>query len=519
MPGFDWSTVPTRLAAELASELALEDAAAGPATALQVTFGSVPGVDFVRISWPVLRDRWLTRDADARADVVAGLRAASLGDHETPPRGAEAQLSYLRSCRNTGRLRQLVLDRFLELGENTEHERPAGPVEDEEPPVPTAEAGSRTSHTDRQRAPKPGGRSKTPRVPAATADVAAINSAFPPVAGEQPLPLPEDPSTVDLGAKVEAAWAELRAELAAVLGQLDLGAQLTLTLDPTAGGTGDATYTVEFVVWDEDALHAEAVGNAALPPGHRLDRHAIADLVALGWSPPGVVDGTTDNFGLQMPTADAARLAAIAVRTLREVYGTPHPAFLTYTATALEGEPELGPLGAARRLPSGGTAGAPAALDPSAPLPDRVRAVVSDLLARPVDELPVDADGDIAIRSGSAMVFVRITDDPPLVEVSSPVLTEVRATQRLYERLSALTKTLPVGRLYLEDDTVWASVGVFGTDFQPTHLSTAIRVMTGLADVLDDRLQGDFGGKVFFGEALPERREPGSNTERTGMYL
>ena len=153
------------------------------------------------------------------------------------------------------------------------------------------------------------------------------------------------------------------------------------------------------------------------------------------------------------------------------------------------------------------------------PLDERVRTVVATMSKTTVDQLQVDADGDIAIRSGSAMVFVRITDDPPLVEVSSPVLTEVRATQRLYERLSALTKTLPVGRLYLEDDTVWASVGVFGTDFQPTHLSTAIRVMTGLADVLDDRLQGDFGGKVFFGEALPERREPGSQGERTGMYL
>ncbi|WP_205752642.1 T3SS (YopN, CesT) and YbjN peptide-binding chaperone 1 [Cryptosporangium phraense] len=461
MPGFDWSRVPSRLAAELARELALEEAGS-PAAALSATFGPVPRADFVRIAWPVLRDGWLTNDADARADVVAGLRAAGLGDHETPPRGLDAQLAYLRGCRNTGRLRRVVLERFVELGDSSE-----------------------------------------------TSSVPII----------EPLPLPEDPTTVDLGAKVEAAWAELRTALAGALRELELGTQLTLTLDPTAGGTGDATYTVEFVMFDENLLHAEAVGNAALPPGHRLDRHAIADLVALGWSPPGVVDGTTDNFGLQMPTSDAGRLAAIAIRTLREVYGTPHPAFLTYSATALEGEVELPPLGAARRVPGTGVASAPAAHDPSAPLPDRVRAVVSELLARPVDELPVDADGDIAIRSGSAMVFVRITDDPPLVEVSSPVLTEVRATQRLYERLSALTKTLPVGRLYLEDDTVWAAVAVFGTDFQPTHLSTAIRVMTGLADVLDDRLQGDFGGKVFFGEALPERREPGTHGERTGMYL
>src|SRR5689334_25321815 len=100
MPGFDWSSVPTRLAAELARELALEEAAGGPAAALRATFGPVPRVDFVRIAWPILRDRWLTTDSDARADVVAGLRAAGLGDHEAAPRGSEAQLGYLRSCRN-----------------------------------------------------------------------------------------------------------------------------------------------------------------------------------------------------------------------------------------------------------------------------------------------------------------------------------------------------------------------------------------------------------------------------------
>jgi hypothetical protein len=508
MPGFDWSRVPASLAADLARDLALDVGArpgrAASVAALKSTFGPEPGPDFVRVAWPVLRDRWLGADADARADVVAGLRAAGLGDHETPPRGADAQLRYLRSCRNTGRLRTTVLERFLELGERPASKPGAGSERRPRvsavsaPPATQGAPGRRATRTAQAAAPAKGRRAARPADPV-------------------PLSNHEDPATVDLRAKVEVAWSELTSALGSALAGLPLGAQLTLTLDPTAGGTGDATYTVEFMVPDDDRLHAEAVGNAALPPGHRLDRHAIADLIALGWSPPGVVEGTTDSFGLETPIAEANRLAAVAARTLREVYGTPHPAFLTYSATALEGELDLPPLGAARRVPGGAVPADAGRDDPDAPLDERVRIVVSELLSRPVDELPVDADGDIAIRSGSAMVFVRISDDPPLVEVSSPVLTEVTATQRLYERLSALTKTMPIGRLYLEDGTVWASVGVFGTDFQPTHLHTAIRVMTGLADVLDDRLQGDFGGKIFFGDALPDRREPGG--ENTGMYL
>jgi hypothetical protein len=464
MGGFSWARLPERLARGLVRELAL-DADPPVYAALSTMFGAEPGVDFVRAAWPVLIDRWLTEDADARTDVVAGLRAAGLGDHEQNPRGKDAQLAYLRSCRNTARLRQTVLDRFLELGSGEHHVEHAVPAAPEPDP-----------------------------------DLAGL----------------------DLRGKVETAWADLAKALTDALPALPLDAHLVLTLDPTAGGTGDATYYVEFAVVDEGDLHGEAVGNAYLPAGHRLDRSAIADLVALGWSPPGVVEGTEGNFGLRAPTADATRLAAIAVRTLREVYGAPHPAFLTYSARGLEGEVPLPPLGAARQEPPREAAAAPATVAPDAPLDDQVRWVVAQLMKTDPEQLPVDDQGEISIRSGSAMVFVKTSDDPAMVDVYSPVLTKVRATERLYERLSALTRSMPIGRLYVAEDTVWASVAVFGRDFQPSHLSLAIRVMTGLADKLDDRLQGDFGGHVFFGDALPERRETAAEergSERTGMYL
>jgi hypothetical protein len=44
----------------------------------------------------------------------------------------------------------------------------------------------------------------------------------------------------------------------------------------------------------------------------------------------------------------------------------------------------------------------------------------------------------------------------------------------------------------------------------------AVQVMTGLADELDDRLHGEFGGKRFFGEGDSPVESPEANT---GMYL
>ncbi|MFF5054486.1 hypothetical protein ACFY1S_15020 [Micromonospora sp. NPDC000663] len=341
----------------------------------------------------------------------------------------------------------------------------------------------------------------------------------------------DEPSSTDLRAKVTEAWQEFARALAVRLPELPAGAHLELTLDPTASGTGDAVYSISVDVDEAGGLSARAVGNAALPAGYRLDRAAVADMIALGWSPPGVVTGSGNAFGLDGTTAEAPRIAALLARTLRDVYGAPHPAFLVYLVHDAEGEPlAVEALGTARSEfgPDADVeadleealaeAAAQVEQDDVLDLAERVRTVVSTMLKSDTDRLQIDSDGDITIRAGSAMVFVRVRDNPPLVDVFSPVLTEVEPTERLYVKLSELTNRMPIGRLYCADDTVWASIPVFGRNFQATHLMLAVQVMTGLADELDDRLHGEFGGKRFFGEGdKPVRRD--ESDHRTGMYL
>jgi hypothetical protein len=337
--------------------------------------------------------------------------------------------------------------------------------------------------------------------------------------------------TSDLKAKVTEAWRDFARALSGCLPELPAGTQLELTLDPTATGTGDAVYAVTVRSDTEGQIGAFAVGNATLPDGYRLERAQVADLIALGWSPPGVVAGSGEDFGMSGTTTEATAIAVRVARTLRDIYGAPHPAFVTYAARGEDDKPlAVAPLGTARPvlLGEGPDAGAvterdaelrmPAvARDLELPLADRVTAVVAGLLKTTPELLQVDGDGDIGIRSGSAMVFVRIRDNPPLIDVFSPVLTDVEPTEQLYVKLSELTNRMPIGRLYCTDDTVWASVPVFGRDFQATHLMLAVQVMTGLADELDDRLHGEFGGKRFFGDG--DKPAVDSGSERTGMYL
>ncbi|HLL64795.1 MAG TPA: hypothetical protein VK453_03495 [Micromonosporaceae bacterium] len=340
----------------------------------------------------------------------------------------------------------------------------------------------------------------------------------------------------DLKAKVGEAWRDFARQLAEALPQIAAGTSIDLTLDPTASGTGDAVYSVEITAEEGGTFVASAVGNADLPVAFRLDRGAIADLIALGWSPPGVVAGSRDSFGVRVGAAEINRLAVLATRTLRDVYGAPHPAFLTYFARNAGSEDLIAmpPLASARSLmavldtdgdgtlstdESATGRGTSRLSDAVAglPLAEQVTTVVARLQKTTPEALSVDPDGDISIRAGSAMVFVRVRDSPPLIDVFSPLLTEVPAGQKLYAKLSELTNRMPIGRLYHSNETVWASVPVFGRDFQPTHLMLAVQVMTGLADELDDRLQVEFGGRRFFSEG--DKPPAKDSAERTGMYL
>jgi hypothetical protein len=356
--------------------------------------------------------------------------------------------------------------------------------------------------------------------------------------------LDNEPGTADLREKVAQAWREFARSLADGVPELPPGANLDLTLDPTASGTGDAQYSVTVRVTGDGRLIARAVGNASLPEPFRMNRAAIADMVALGWSPPGVEQDSGDHFGLTTTPDQVGELATVLARTLRDIYGAPHPAFLVYAAYPAESGAEgaedaeddgdsAGAGGELLSLPPLGTA-RPAALPPGAapPVPaagrdedgeqislrDQVHTVVAAMQQITPDRLMADADGDIGIRAGTAMVFVKVRDNPPLVDVFSPILTEIKPSEKLYGTLSDLTNRMPVGRLYCANETVWASVPVFGRNFQPSHLVLAVQVMTGLADELDDRLHGEFGGRRFFGEDdIPSHH--GESSPGTGMYL
>lgn len=286
----------------------------------------------------------------------------------------------------------------------------------------------------------------------------------------------------DLDASVESAWsafAERMRQSIAGLGEQDsLIIGLPTALEP-ADLQGSAPY-VQVLGDDGAGLHAEVSGNKYLDPRLQLSESRQHALVALGWTAPtpSVVGDEwaeeASNFVAEVPTEAAVVLVELILRTVREVFDVPHPSFLD--------------------LP-----GLPGPDAPSGPRSGDLKAKVEATLAAHFNQPIVrDEDGDIAIRSGSAMVFVRVVAEVPVVELFSPLLVGASGDALALERINRANNRIRFAKLTWSGGRVLATHELWCDPFVPELLVWAVTLMTGLADELDDRLRSEVGGRRFF---------------------
>ena len=129
------------------------------------------------------------------------------------------------------------------------------------------------------------------------------------------------------------AWSKCRDTLAAAIASLQEDDYLIVIASRAAN------HFVQFYGHGALGLRLEAVSNTYLEEGHRLSDAACLDLLALGWNPPTYVPaegveepkGGSPNFYLDMGApVPHARVAALAVETLRTIYRVQDPRRLAY---------------------------------------------------------------------------------------------------------------------------------------------------------------------------------------------
>lgn len=221
----------------------------------------------------------------------------------------------------------------------------------------------------------------------------------------------------------------------------------------------------------------------------------------IGWSV--AADQTAENrmFSLLVPRAGVRDLAGASIGAIRDVFAVPHPSFLTAVGFSTE-ENVVAPsveLGVAGIAHVSSDDLSDVAVVPASP--DHFTELVDGVLTAMFGQPPIrDSDGDIPIRSGSAMVFVRLLPDAPIVELFAPLLLDVEGTALTLERIAQINQRVRFVKFTWRSGAVYAETQLYCLPFVGSLLRHAVALMSEVADRSDDELRVQLGGRLFFDE-------------------
>ena len=305
----------------------------------------------------------------------------------------------------------------------------------------------------------------------------------------------------DLDRATADAWTQFTGRLAVVLSVIDVGGQLHLG---TQSAPDDPAPSVDVTCErraSEPWLRLTMPGNHALGRTFQLGTTQLEALHALGWRDD---DG---DFVTEHVQDDCVAVADTVVRTVRDVFGVQHPVFLApdQLAEVLQPEPgspvdeELVEEGLVGTREQGTPGMLPVAWDPAEDrwrrLQNRVLAELTEVFGHPPFR---DSEGDIAIRVGSTVVFVRVTPDAEEIIIFSVLVHDVDGRSRAAEILNDLNAESRFGRFALHRDKVFVSMSLLADPFVPAHLRTALGIMSRIADAIDDDLARKLRGRTTF---------------------
>lgn len=277
----------------------------------------------------------------------------------------------------------------------------------------------------------------------------------------------------DLDRTTTMAWEAFTDRLEDVLSVMDSTADLTISVS-RSGATFDVPPAIRFSAVSDGVIEATLLG----PDDARL--------AELGWVPRD--DGTERVVAQQ---EDARRLAEITTSTLAQVIGVLHPVFLEpdQLAELLSGIPK-----GEEGIPEPDTRGV---VKPGSQT--ELDAMVDVELTRIFGHPPMrNTDGDVAIRVGSTMIFLRSTPDSRELVLFAALVHDVSGRSRACEVLNDLNVEARYCRFALHRDRVFVQLSVFTQPFVPEHLQHALEAISAVADGIDDELASRLSGRTTF---------------------
>jgi hypothetical protein len=310
----------------------------------------------------------------------------------------------------------------------------------------------------------------------------------------------------DLDRSIAQAWAEFQSRLSEVISLIDDTADLTIGTE--SGGNGPPPF-VRLSSPRPGVVRCEAASNAVLGGDFQLSAELLSEMERLGWQPPTVSGEPpsatqsvepTANFWIELPQGESDRMSELAVAALRDIYGVQHPVFLAPDQLA----EALQPAPAAVESDSSIKVVEVDETDLRSTMPrnqQHLNDLVDAELAEIYGHLPIrDAEGDVAIRVGSTMLFLRTSSDGQEVVLFAPVVHDIAGRSRAAEVLNDLNVEARWVKFQLIKDRVFVTISVLSRPFVPAHLRQALRILSDVADGIDNELAAKLNGRTTFSD-------------------
>ena len=301
----------------------------------------------------------------------------------------------------------------------------------------------------------------------------------------------------DIDRSTAQAWAEFQSRLSEVVSVIDDTADLVIGVESESDDQGP------FITCSSprrDVVRIEAASNAVLGEAFQLEPDDLTAMEQAGWNPPASDDDTTTpanersaNFWAERPQEESDALAELAMIALRDVYGVQHPVFLAPDQLAEVLTPKPGAEDPAEGYDDDDVV---ATIPHSrAHLDQLVDAELADLYGHP----PIrDSEGDVAIRVGSTMLFLRTAADGREIVIFSSVVHEVSGRSRAAEVLNDLNCDARWVKFQLIRDRVFVTLSIPSHPFVPAHLQQGVQIMSEVADGIDNELAVKLHGRTTF---------------------
>ncbi len=291
------------------------------------------------------------------------------------------------------------------------------------------------------------------------------------------------------------AWREFQARLADRLAAMEEDDVVVVEAitghEPEAGA---APY-VQFCAYGPGMLRGEVAGNHVLDEPWQLDAQGVRTLGEIGYAAPTYAPDEEPDHGslnhyVDVEQAEADRLAVMATRALRDVFGVPHPALLTGDVDAQDGDVTEG--SAHERSD-----------EPVAAFPHGGREELAAMVDRALtpyfgDEPRHDSDGDIPVVAGLSLFFVRVPEGVPVVELFGCVVTDVTDRKAARREVEILNRDVRFAKFRLSGDSIMVDLQLPAWPFVPEHLRAMVAMLTEMIGGIEDDLAERVGGRHVY---------------------